>query len=62
VQKCYKDIEVHEVYEYEVNHYDPVFREGGPFVQHINTFQKLTDEANGLTIGWSVPETRTVTF
>jgi hypothetical protein len=62
VQKGYKDIEVHEVYEYDVTNYDPAIREGGPFVQYINTFQKLKDEANGLTIGFTVPETKTVTF
>jgi len=38
VAKVYKILEVFEVYEYEVTHYDPETCEGGLFVEYINTF------------------------
>jgi len=36
-----------EVYECEVTKYDPQTREGGLFVDYINTFLKLKDETSG---------------
>jgi hypothetical protein len=38
VQKGYKVTEVYEVYEYETTQYDPQSRDGGLFVDYINTF------------------------
>jgi hypothetical protein len=39
-----------EIYEYEVDMYDPYSREGGFFADFINTFLKLKAEANGYPI------------
>jgi hypothetical protein len=39
VQKGYKVTEVYEVYEYETTQYDPQSRDGGLFVDYINTFK-----------------------
>jgi hypothetical protein len=47
VQRDYRVIKIHEIYEYEVTQYDPKTGEGGHFVQYINTFLKLKAEANG---------------
>ena len=47
VQKGYKILEIHEVYEYKVKRYNRETREGGLFVDYINTFLKLKAEATG---------------
>jgi hypothetical protein len=46
VQKGYQVTVIYEVYEYEVTQYDPQIREGGLFVDYINTFFKLKAEAS----------------
>ena len=51
VEKGYRIIEIHEVYEYQVTQYDPESGEGGLFVDYINTFLKLKAEASGYP-GW----------
>ena len=38
VQKGYEVIEVFEVYQCEVTHYDPQTRQGGLFAKYIDTF------------------------
>jgi hypothetical protein len=47
VEKGYKVVEVYEVYEYQTTVYDRQTREGGLFVDYINTFLKLKAEAIG---------------
>jgi len=46
VQKWYKILEIHELYEYNVTRYEPETREGGLFVGYIDTFLKLKAEAS----------------
>jgi hypothetical protein len=41
IEKGYRILEIHEVYEYDVTQYDPNTGEGGLFVEYINTFLKL---------------------
>ena len=47
VKKGYKLVEVYEVYEYQVTEYNPQTGNGRLFVQFIDTFLKLTEEACG---------------
>jgi hypothetical protein len=47
VQKGYRILEIHEVYEYKVTRYDPETREGGLFAGYIDTFLKMNSEACG---------------
>jgi hypothetical protein len=47
VEKGYKLLDVHEVYEYQVTQYNRATDEGGLFVEYINTFLKLKAEASG---------------
>jgi len=47
VDKGYKILEIHEVYEYEVTCYDPETGNGGLFADYIDTFFKLKQEASG---------------
>jgi hypothetical protein len=47
VQKEYKVLQLSEVFEYQTTQYDPQSREGGLFVDYINTFLKLKAEASG---------------
>jgi hypothetical protein len=47
VQKDYKRLEVHGVYEYQVTQYDPETGDGGLFVEYTNTLLKLKVEASG---------------
>jgi hypothetical protein len=47
VEKGYKLLDVHEVYEYQVTQYNRATGEGGLFVEYINTFLKLKAEASG---------------
>jgi len=49
VQKGYRILEIHEVYEYKVTRYDPETREGGLFAGYIVTFLKLKAEDSGYT-------------
>jgi hypothetical protein len=51
VERGYRVLKIHELYEYEVTQYDPKTGEGGHFVQYINTFLKLKAEASGYP-GW----------
>jgi hypothetical protein len=39
VQKGYRILEIHEVYEYKVTRYDPETREGGLFAGYIHFFE-----------------------
>ena len=41
VEKGYWILEIYEVYEYQVIHYNPETGAGGIFVDYINTFLKL---------------------
>jgi len=50
VQKGYRILEVHELYEYNVTRYDPETRECGLFAGYINTLLKLKAEAIGYTV------------
>jgi hypothetical protein len=56
VQKGYKVTEVYEVYEYETTQYDPQSRDGGLFVDYINTFLKLKAEASDFPTWVRTPE------
>jgi hypothetical protein len=47
VQKGYRLVKLHEVYECQVTKYDPETQEGGHFAQYIDTFLKLKAEASG---------------
>jgi len=47
VNKGYKILEIHEVYQYEVTQYNPKTGAGGLFVEYINIFLKLKQEASG---------------
>jgi hypothetical protein len=38
---------VNELYEYQTTQYDPQNREGGLFLDYINTFLKLKTEPSG---------------
>jgi len=51
VQKGYRILEIHEVYEYQVTQYNRETGEAGLFVNYINTFLKLKAEASGYP-GW----------
>jgi len=50
-EKGYRILEIYEVYEYQVTHYNPETGEGVLFVEYINTFLKLKAEASGFP-GW----------
>jgi len=56
VEKGYRVIEVHEVYEYHVTQHNPQSGEGGLFVDYINTFVKLKAEASGYSCCVSSPD------
>ena len=43
----YKITRIDEIWQYEITQYDPVTRKGGPFVEYINTFLKIKQEASG---------------
>jgi len=47
LQKGYRILEIHEVYEYKVTRYDPETREGGLFAGYTDTFFKLKAETSG---------------
>jgi len=51
VQKGYRILEIHEVYDYQVTQFNPEIGDGGIFVNYINTFLKLKAEASGYP-GW----------
>jgi len=51
VQKGYRILDIHEVYEYQVTKFNPETGEGELFVNYINTFLKLKAEASGYP-GW----------
>ena len=48
VDRGYRLLKYHELYEYGVTHYDPKTGEGELFVQYIDTFLKLKSEASGM--------------
>ena len=47
MQKGYRILEIHELYEYKVTSYDTETREGGLFAGYIDTFLKLKAESSG---------------
>lgn len=47
VQKGYKILKIYEAWEYELTKYNPETKEGGIFVEYINTFLKIKTEASG---------------
>ena len=47
LEKGYKILEIHEIYEYRVMQYNPKTGKGGLFVEYINTFLKLKAETSG---------------
>jgi len=51
VEKGYRILEIHEVYEHQFTQYNPETGEGGRFVDYINTFLKPKAEASGYP-GW----------
>ena len=55
VQKGYKLVEVHEVYEYRVTQYDPQTGTGGLFVQYRDNFLKLKIESSGYPSCFQIP-------
>jgi len=56
VQKVYLLVEVFEIYEYQVTHYDPTTGQGGLFVRCINTFLKLKAVGSGHPSWVPIPE------
>jgi hypothetical protein len=40
-------LEIHALYEYNFNRYDPEIREGGLFTGYLETFLKLKAETSG---------------
>jgi len=60
VQKGYMIPEIYEVYEYQVNQYNPKTGEVGIFVNYINTFMKLKAEASVYPAGFKAPGKRSV--
>jgi len=55
VQKRYRILEIHEVYECNVTRYDPVTREGGLFAGYIDTFLKLKAVESVYPAGFRTP-------
>jgi len=51
VQKGYRILEIHEVYEYQATRYNPETGDGRLFANYINTFLKLKAEASAYH-GW----------
>jgi len=51
VQKVYRILEIHEVYDNQVTQYNPETGDRGLFVKYINTFLKLKAETSGYH-GW----------
>jgi len=51
VQKVYRILKVHELYDYNVTGYDPKTREGDLFAGYIDTFLNLKAESIGYP-GW----------
>ena len=47
IGKGYRILEIYEVYENQVEQYNPETGEGGLFVDYITTFLKLKAEASG---------------
>ena len=62
VQKGYRILEIHEVYEYQVTRYNPETGDGGLFANYINTFLKLKAEASGYPGWFEAPRTRIVMY
>jgi len=56
VEKGYKVLEIHEIYEYRVTQYDPTTGQSGLFVHYINTFLKLKAEASGYPSWFRTPD------
>ena len=52
VQKGYRILVVHELYEYNGTRYDPETREGGLFADYIDTFLKLKDRRGVIPPGF----------
>ena len=47
VEKGYRILDIYEVYEYQVTQYNPETGDGGLFLDYINNFLKLKEEASG---------------
>lgn len=47
LEKGYQLEEVHEVWDYKTTQYDPATKKGGLFVDYINMFLKMKQEASG---------------
>jgi len=58
VEKGYRILEIYEVYEYQFTQYIPETREGGLFVDYINTFLKFKPEAIGYPGRVRTPRTK----
>jgi hypothetical protein len=56
IEKGYKLLDIHEVYQYRVTQYNRETGEGGLFVDYINTFLKLKAEASGYPSGVGTPD------
>jgi len=58
VQKGYRILEIHEVYEYNVTRYDPETREGGLFAGYIDTFLNLRQRLVAIPLGFEPRPTK----
>lgn len=47
IEMGYAVVEVFEIWEYQVQTYDPITKTGGIFTKYMNTFLKLKQEASG---------------
>jgi len=56
VNKGYKILEIQELYQNEVTQYNPNTVAGGLFVEYINAFLKLKQEASGYPDGVRTPD------
>jgi len=56
VENVYRIIEIFEVHEYQITQYSRETDQGGLFVDYINTFLKLKEEASGYPSWVQSPE------
>jgi hypothetical protein len=62
VEKGYRILEIHEVYEFQVTQYNPETGEGGLFVDYINTFLKLKQRRVVKLAGFKLRKTKFATL
>ena len=56
VREGYSVVEMHELWQYETTKYDPNTGEGGLFLEYLNCFLKMKQEATGYPTWCSMAE------